>query len=625
MKRIIIFSVFFFPVYIFMNAQPAIDWQLTMGGTLHEVAASVRQTTDGGYIVGGYTNSTDGNVNANHGGYDFWIVKLDSTHGVQWQKTLGGSRFDYLYSISQTFDDGYILCGTSQSNDGDATGHHGPVSTRDIWIVKLDNSGNIDWQKSIGGSADDDGAYSIAQTSDSGYIVAGRTRSADGDVSAAIHSAQEDIWVIKLNASGIIVWDKVYGGFRGDWSSFIVQTKDGGYIFSGNSYSSDGDLTNHYGTNTTNDYWIVKLDSTGIIEWQKSYGGTQEDISSCIQQTFDGGYIVAGYSRSNDMDVSGNHLNSFDCWIVRLDSAGTITWQRSMGGSGNDYATSIQQTRDSGFVFSGFTYSADGDVTGSHGGCDVWIVKLSNSGATEWEKTLGGTEGEAAYSVQQTSDDGFIIAGDTRSDNGDVSGFMDYIDYWIVKLSPAGNPLPVELLDFNATMNKNKTVDITWSTASEINNDFYTIQRSDDAVNFESLMEVAGGGNSTAMLKYVAIDYHPLIGISYYRLMQTDYDGKFSYSGIAAVKKDYSFSEFNIYPNPSDGKSINIYYSSQADRKGVINIFNMKGASIGSFPIEIKKSETRIEILPATELLSGVYTLVFKFDDLLVTRRLVIK
>ena len=183
-----------------------------------------------------------------------------------------------------------------------------------------------------------------------------------------------------------IQWAKCYGGSEYDAALSIQQTTDGGYIVAGLSLSNDNDVSGNHGGE---DYWIVKLTSTGSIEWQKSLGGSGEDRASSVIQTTDGGYIIAGTSNSNDGDVSGNHGRD-DYWIVKLSSTGILEWQKSLGGSGDDDANSIQQTTDGGYIIAGGSNSNDGDVSGNHGSDDYWIVKLAPSGSIEWQKSLGG-------------------------------------------------------------------------------------------------------------------------------------------------------------------------------------------------------------------------------------------
>ena len=426
MKKILL-TVSLFIITICITAQP-IEWQKCLGGTNSDWAESIQHTTDGGYVVAGTSESIDGDVTGNHGYTDCWVVKLTSLGAIDWQKSLGGANFDQATSIQQTTDGGYIVAGYSESTDGDVTGNHGNY---DYWVVKLDSTGTITWQKSLGGNGDDE-AYYIQQTSDGGYIVAGMSESVDGDVTS--NHGYRDFWVVKLDSIGGIDWQKCLGGTVGDGANSIQQTTDGGYIVAGHSNSTDGDVTGNHGSW---DYWVVKLTSTGTIEWQKSLGGTGGDAAFSIQLTADGGYIVAGYSNSTDGDVTGNH-GSRDYWVVKLDSLGAIDWQKSLGGTGIDEPCSIQQTTDGGYVVAGLSWSTDGDVIGTYnyGLTDYWVVKLDSSGTIDWQKSLGGWDGDDAYSIQQTADGGYIVAGRSNSNSGNVTGNHGANDSWVVKLSP---------------------------------------------------------------------------------------------------------------------------------------------------------------------------------------------
>ena len=288
---------------------------------------------------------------------------------------------------------------------------------------------NTSFSKCLGGS-DYDEAHSIWQTSDGGYIIAGYTNSNDGDVSG--NHGRGDYWIVKLDRKGNIIWQKCLGGSDYDEAQSIQQTSDGGFIVAGSTWSNNGDVTGKHGSSEEFDYWIVKLNGTGNIAWQKCLGGSADDVAFSIQQTADAGFIVAGVTSSNNGDVTGKYGGT-DYWIVKLDSTGNITWQKCLGGSADDAAFSIQQTADTGFIVAGVTSSNNGDVTGNHGGTDCWIVKLSNTGYIQWRKCLGGSHNDWALSIQQTSDSGFIVAGYTRSNNGDVTGNHGESDYWIVK------------------------------------------------------------------------------------------------------------------------------------------------------------------------------------------------
>ncbi len=425
---------------------PGIEWQNTVGGNAIDAATSIQQTRDGGYIFAGYTTSTNGDISGYHTGvnswdFDFLVVKLDAFGNIQWQKCLGGVSEDEAYSIQQTSDDGYIIVGMVRSNNGDVSGNHGSY---DMWAVKLapdtgtSTPPEIEWQKCLGGTMGDYG-FSVRQTVDGGYVIAGLTWSNDGDVSG--NHGGTDAWIIKLDPSGNIQWKKCFGGTNYDDASSIIQTSDGGFIFTGMTRSNNGDLTG-LGYHGGFDIWVVKLaPDTGtntppIIEWKKCFGGTGDDGLGSIQQTSDGGYIMIGFTTSNDGDVSGNH-GSDDIWVIKLNSVGSIQWQKCLGGSGIDDGGSIQQTFDGGYILTGDTYSNNGDVSGNHGEADVWVVKLDATGNIVWQKCLGGTGTEYPQSIQETSDYGFIIAGFTSSNNNDVSGYHGGSDdTWIVKLTP---------------------------------------------------------------------------------------------------------------------------------------------------------------------------------------------
>ncbi len=409
-----------------LSGQPAIQWQICVGGTAYDQANSIQQTNDGGYIVTGLTHSNDSDVSGNHGSRDILVVKLSSIGILQWQKCLGGMEYESANSIRQTFDGGYILAGYSASNDGDVTGHHGGG---DYWVVKLNSFGDLEWQKCYGGT-DFDEAYSIQQTTDSGFIVAGYTWSNDGDVTG--YHGNWDSWVLKLSPEGALQWQKCFGGSNPEAAYSIRETLDGGYIVAGYTESNNGNVTGNHGG--TGDQWVVKLNSSGILQWQKCLGGTGQDVAASVVETSDTNYIVAGYTRSSDGDVSGYH-GYFDCWIIKLNSSGFILWQKCLGGTGDEWASSIQQLSDGSFIIGGQTFSTDGDVSGKHGSYDSWVVKLDTGRNIVWQKCFGGTHSERTNSIQQTADGGYIFAGYTWSNDGDVSGNHGDRDFWILKLS----------------------------------------------------------------------------------------------------------------------------------------------------------------------------------------------
>jgi len=360
-------------------------WDKLLGGTANDGAYACQLTIDNGYIITGYSESPiSGDVTeGNNGQRDIWVVKLDTAGNKTWDRQLGGFSNDHSFIVQQTTDGGYMVAGYSQSSiSGDVSEtNHG---SNDYWVVKLDIAGNKTWDKLLGGSGDDRGV-SAQQTKDGGYIIAGHSLSSNsGDVSGTNHGGS-DFWVVKLDAAGNKIWDKLLGGAAEDRAYAIQQTSDGGYVIAGYSSSSaSGDVSgiNHGGY----DYWIVKLDAAGNQIWDKLLGGTADDIDYSVIQTTDGGYILAGYSSSSASgDISGTNYGSNDFWVVKLDASGNIIWDKLLGGSGNDMVYAVHQTTEGGYVIIGDSRHAsagNGDQTGltGRGNLDIWVVRIDENG-----------------------------------------------------------------------------------------------------------------------------------------------------------------------------------------------------------------------------------------------------
>lgn len=398
-----------------------IQWQICLGGTQHEYSTSVKQTTDGDYVIAGYTNSNDGDVTVNYGDTDFWVVKIDPANQITWQNSFGGTQGELATSVIQTSDGGFLITGATSSNNGHVSGNHG---NSDAWVVKLDPAGNLQWQKCFGGTLNDQ-AMSVVQSPDGNFVFAGITYSNNGDVSG--NHGGMDAWVVKIDTAGNLIWQKCLGGSSTDLVSSIENSSNGNFIIAGNSFSLDGDVGVNYGLS---DMWVVLIDNAGNLIWENSFGGSQVDAARSVQQTSDGGYIVAGEAYSNDILVIGNHGAS-DFWVIKLNPAGNMQWQQCLGGSNSDYPRAIKQTGDQGFLVAGITSSNDGQVTGSHGLDDAWLVKLDYSGNLQWQNCIGGSALDDATSIDLTIDGNFIVAGRTASNDGDISGNHGGYDFWM--------------------------------------------------------------------------------------------------------------------------------------------------------------------------------------------------
>lgn len=438
-KKLVQQTIILLPLVFWGNialTQTTIEWSKTYGGNGADRGHCIRQTADGGFIVSGYTDTdNNGDVSGYQGGGDIWVVKLDNSGNLEWQKAYGGSdtepSTEAYTNIIQTSDGGYLVTGESRSSNGDLTDNHGLF---DVWVFKIEADGDLEWQRSIGGGTHE-GAYSILQEPDGGFVLIAYTSSADGDVAG--HHGMVDGWLIKLSATGNIVWQKAMGGTWTDALTSIRHTGDGGYIVAGYTLSNDGDVAglNPDGFSGYADYWIAKLNSSREIEWQKVIGGSKEDKARCIVQTSDGGYMVAGTTESNDGDVSEG-LGNWDWWVVKLSATGTLEWEKTLGGSKRDEVRSIEATSDgSGYFVVGTTESTDGHVTGNHGGKDIWLVKLDNTGDIILNKCFGGTENEIGFFGIASTDDGIVVTGRTNSDNnGDILGDTEGEDLWVFKL-----------------------------------------------------------------------------------------------------------------------------------------------------------------------------------------------
>lgn len=419
---------------------PAIIWQKTIGGSDTDFSTAFEPTTDGGYILGGYSTSniSGEKTEDSNGGFDIWIVKIDGSGNIQWQNTIGGSGDDYLLSIKQTTDGGYIVGAGSDSNiSGDKT--ENSRGGLDYWILKLDGSGNITWQKTYGGNQPEFDTY-IVETTD-GYFVGGYSDSGVNGDKTVPSNGQRDFWALKLDASGNIVWQKAFGGNLVDRPQAAFQTSDGGYIMAGFSNSGiSGDKTE--ASRGGNDYWLIKMDSSGNLQWDRTYGGNDSDVFRNMVQASDGGYLVAGYSKSNiSGDKTENSQGDYDAWILKLDGSGNMVWQNTIGGSTIDYPRDAKQLADGTYMVACWSNSnISGDKTeNSNGGFDYWLLRLNTSGGIISQNSIGGSADESGSYILPTADGNFAmfcssdsnISGDKSENNRGLD------DYWVFKTTPA--------------------------------------------------------------------------------------------------------------------------------------------------------------------------------------------
>ena len=375
-------------------------WETHLGVSLDAVGRSVLETADGGYIIAGDISANNGKV---------YLIKTDGNGIEQWFKTIGGTYLNRGFSLQETTDGGYIIAGLTYPSFNEEP---------DVYLIKTDDIGNTLWTKTYGGIDYDEG-YSVQQTTDGGYIIAGNTES--------FGSGNRDVYLIKVNSQGDIIWTNTFGGSQYDIGHSVQQTLDGGYII--------GAYTESFG-NGDYDCYLIKTDANGVEQWNKTFGGGNYDLCLSVEQTTDGGYILAGNTESFG---SGD----FDVWLIKTDANGDSLWTKTFGGTGDDRGFSVKQTTDGGYIVLGNTESyGSGDK-------DVYLIKTDGSGAEQWSQTFGGSYDDRGLSIQQTSDGGYIVTGFT-----DTFGSKDL---YLIKTDGNGNATSI----FNIPIsNPNRKLDM---------------------------------------------------------------------------------------------------------------------------------------------------------------------
>lgn len=321
-----------------------LEWEKTFGGKNNDRAYSVQQTLDGGYIIAGEIELSFSPLK----GGDIVLIKLDSKGNLLWQKTFGGNDFDEAKSVKCTKDGGYILAGwTSSYGNGDS----------DYYVIKVDKDGKVLWQKIYGGNSDDE-AFDICESVDGGYVIVGRTFSSG--------TKSWEVYVIKIDNNGNVLWEKLYGGDGDDYGESIYPTKEGGYIIAGRSDS----FTNKY-----DEIYILKIDSKGKLQWQKFYGGKYLDWAKSIKVTPDDGYIVTGVT---DFYQTQDYKIKSDIFVLKLNSKGNLLWLKKFGKDGEDIATAIDTTTDGGYIVAGYSNSFS-KFTVDY---DIYVIKIDKEGKT---------------------------------------------------------------------------------------------------------------------------------------------------------------------------------------------------------------------------------------------------
>jgi len=400
------------------SASVTIGWQKTFGDIDFDEIYQIIKTSDGGYIAVG-TKLIDIN-------WDFWVLKFDSQDSLQWQQIYGGANTDIANSVVETDDGGFLVMGYTNSYDGNISVTKGNY---DVWIIKIDNAGQLIWNQNYGGTANESTEYkSLIKTIDNNFIFAATTQSTDYDVAKS--NGAKDIWVVKIDSIGKIIWERTYGGSGNDFAETIKAANDSTYFVCNISDSFDGMVDFNYGDK---DVWIMKLNFTGNLIWQKTLGGNRVENYATLDLTQDGGFVVMNSTNSNDGDIPKNY-GELDVLFTKFNASGVIQWRKIYGGSSNENIGDIMQTSDGGYLATVKSSSSDGYLGSNNGKDDLWFLKLASTGEIEWTKILGGSKDEFALSFIQTSDNTLIVAGTSNSDDIDISKHIGGFDLWLFEL-----------------------------------------------------------------------------------------------------------------------------------------------------------------------------------------------
>jgi hypothetical protein len=418
-------------ICINLQAQiPEIIWEQGFGGSNDDRAMDIIQSPDGGLLTIGYSNSFDGDIILNQGLRDYLVIKTTSDGTVEWKKTYGGSLNDYGYSACLGHDNGFILVGDADSNDGDAPANYGES---DFMIVKISDDGSIVWSKNFGGTGSET-AHCIIACTDGNYLIVGLTTSDDFDVE--LNQGAIDYWALKINDSGDIIWSKSFGSSATDIPYDVIETSDNAYVIAGYTNGYNGDVTANYGNA---DYWVVKISNDGEIIWENSFGGSDTDIAHDIIESSTGNLFCIGETYSDDGLIPDSE-GFIDTWIVKLDPiSGNLLDSYTFGGPGADPGRHIVQVNENELVFTASSQSVGGDVTANNGESDYWLVSIDTLGNINWEKSVGGSNYDIPYALTYTIDSYFVIAGISYSTDYDVTETYSGYNFWVVKMGQCNN------------------------------------------------------------------------------------------------------------------------------------------------------------------------------------------
>lgn len=598
-----------------------------IGGERNEIAYAGVETTDGGFIVVGSTNSKnsfdvkDSRGYDNTGGNDFWVAKLSSVGVLEWSKTFGGTLDDIATSVSKTSNGEYVVLGTSQSTDGDSqfNGTNGG-----LLMVRLKQTGEVVSKRLFAGGNTSSGATYQAANSFSkptikvlanGRMVVTASRSV-----GVSPFSRFDFYLAILTPTGDTLWERNYGGGFEDYVNDVIPTSDGGFLMVGGTLSLERDIAG--AGQGFLDFLVIKTDLNGNQLWKKGFGGLNYDVAfSALESSDKSGFLIVGESSSSSPAL-GNTLGEKDGIILKLDNKGNLLSRSRFGGTENDGFFHVNRGADGKIYLVGTSQSDIGDVTTRGTLTDLWLMVFNESTfKPDYHKLLGGADIDLARNVVVTSKGGLYITGTSRSSDTDVSLNRGQNDFWILNMTL---PPPILFSKFEAFLNDQQEIELVWVTSYENNSQFILIEKSSDNKTFSLKDEIFAAGNSEVLKTYGFVDKNPVYGKNYYRIRYSDVSNKY-YNGptVTFTYSPLSMSPVEslsvIYPNPV----VDYLNFSTEIIEPKISVFSSSGKRIQADVRFINPND--IKILFNNVLNPGIYFVEIAGTDSIEVKKFIVK
>lgn len=604
----------------------AIHWQKSLGGKNNEYAYASTSTADGGYVIVGSTNNNkDGDVPASKafsgaGGTDIWVVKLNNWGEIEWSKTFGGTKDDVATDVLETKDRGVLLVATTTSTDGEAAGNG---SRGGLILLKLKTDGSIEWRKVIA-SGYSVGEISFAKADANSKPTIKPTADGGYILGATINPINTtDFWLSKLNATGDIQWTKTYGSTSNDSMNEVIVCNDGGFLMVGGTEGSNLEISG--AGKGFIDFCIMKADASGRLLWLRALGGTNLDMAYSAVETTDNAYIIVGETNSTNGDMTPN-LGQKDGVLAKYSATeGRLLWKVLTGGDDIDGLYTIKKASTGKLFAMGISSSVIGKVKPNGPVGDIWLVNIENSGTISSHTMFGGADSDIARGAFPTTDGGFILAGNSDSVDGDVTENKGGTDFWAVKV---GNQLPVEIKTYGASITPEQYVKVSWETSTEVQSKNFVVERSIDGFKFNVMSQIVASINSTTKKTYSYIDQKPFLGKNYYRLKFYDAAGKeFIYKTltvtVSVLSAEPSISEQKVKISPNPVENARFLIETIDKPASTIRLLNILGLPVSIESIILDNQKTQI-LLPKS-LPTGLYFLLLEIDEARFTEKIIIR